>query len=68
MDVNRKRQNPGLICTCNDLYKDDILDSLDAGCTESEDVMYDHVTQFRCMMCKPELEEIIIEYNQQINR
>jgi NAD(P)H-nitrite reductase large subunit len=59
VDTNLRRKTPGLICTCNDLYIDDLVDSITAGCDEAEDVMFDHNTQFRCVQCKPIIEKLI---------
>lgn len=60
MDTNRMRADRTLVCTCNDLHREDIKQSIDIGCAEPEEIMFDHATQFRCDMCRPIL-EIMIE-------
>lgn len=31
MDADRKQQDPTLVCTCNDLYQQDIAEAIDWG-------------------------------------
>ncbi|MEZ5492071.1 MAG: hypothetical protein R3F50_17435 [Gammaproteobacteria bacterium] len=53
MDANRKRAEPSLGFTCNNLYFNDIKDSIERDCDEPDGIMFDHATQFRCEMCRP---------------
>ncbi len=53
MNFEQRAREPELVCTCNDLYRRDIQDSIDGGCEDVEEIMYDQMTQFRCEMCRP---------------
>lgn len=59
MDYKKRKENSGLVCTCNDLYRDELLESIEAGYDEAKDVMFDHDTQFKCCECKPIIEAMI---------
>ena len=59
MDVNRKRADPLLVCTCSELYLSDIKESVERGCEDPEEIMFDHATQFRCEMCRPILDAML---------
>ena len=59
MDHDRIERDPNLVCTCNDLSTDEINDSIEIGCEDAAEVMYDHATFFRCGECKPNIEKLI---------
>jgi bacterioferritin-associated ferredoxin len=51
MNSDRKAADPTLVCTCNDLYIDDIQDSIDYGETEYREIFAVHGLQPRCGEC-----------------
>jgi NAD(P)H-nitrite reductase large subunit len=59
MDMEKQKSSQGIVCTCNDLYREEIVDSIKAGWEEAKDVMFDHRTHFRCGQCAPLIEAII---------
>lgn len=59
MDIDRKRLEPKLICTCSSLYLEDIQDSINVGWDDVNDIMADHSTHFRCSMCKPIIQRLV---------
>lgn len=59
MNFKQREREPELICTCSDLYRQDIQASIDAGCEDAREVMFDQVTQFRCEQCRPIIERMI---------
>lgn len=59
MNLDQRAREPDLVCTCSDLYRQDIQTSIDGGCEDVGEVMYDHSTQFRCEMCRPIIERML---------
>lgn len=59
MNHEQKAREPDLVCTCSDLYRQDIQDAIDGGCEDAREVMYDQATQFRCEMCRPIIERML---------
>ncbi|MCV6589824.1 MAG: (2Fe-2S)-binding protein [Marinobacterium sp.] len=51
MDEQRKELDPELVCTCNDLYVDDIQDALRLGEREYKDIFSIHEMAPRCCGC-----------------
>ncbi len=66
MDFNKRKENSGLVCTCNNLYREELMESIEAGYDEAKDVMFDHSTQFRCCECKPIIEAMIKKHNKPV--
>jgi NAD(P)H-nitrite reductase large subunit len=62
MNYSRLKQDPTLICTCNDLDRDTIQDAINAGCEDAEEIMFDQATFFRCAECKPRIELMIKKF------
>ena len=60
MDVNLKRAEPSLGYTYNNLYFNDIKDSIERDCDEHDEIMFDHATRFRCEMCRPILDAMLL--------
>ncbi|NRB37691.1 MAG: (2Fe-2S)-binding protein [Pseudomonadales bacterium] len=61
MNHERMKNEPGLVCTCNDLYRESIEIEAAEGCEDSEEIMYAHATFFRCGECKPIIDKIITD-------
>jgi NAD(P)H-nitrite reductase large subunit len=59
MNFERRAKEPNCVCTCSDLYKVDIASSIELGCEDAEEIMYDQSTQFRCGLCRPSIESMI---------
>ena len=59
MDVERKRQDPTLVCTCNDLYVADIQAAVEDFEDEYKEIMQYHYTLPRCGECQDHVEEIV---------
>lgn len=51
MDERRKRADPELVCTCNDLYLADMAQALEAGETAYKDIFMYHDMSPRCCGC-----------------
>lgn len=66
MDFNKRKANSGLVCTCNNLYREEIIESIEAGYDDAKDVMFDHDTQFKCCECKPIVDALIKKYSKSI--
>ena len=62
MNIERIKSEPGLVCTCSDLYRGDIIDSAQYGVEDGEEFMYENGTFFRCGECKPVINRIIDKY------
>ncbi|WP_353895888.1 (2Fe-2S)-binding protein [Aliikangiella maris] len=52
MDIERKKKDPTLVCTCNDLYVEDIQEAIDDGEQDYDEIMQYHYTQPRCGDCE----------------
>jgi len=63
MDSNRKQQNPGLVCTCNDLYAEEITEIIEMGETEYDEIFALLDTQPRCGECVNHVDEIVATSN-----
>lgn len=61
MNYERMKNEPGLVCTCNDIYREAIVEEVGAGCEDAEELMYSIASDFRCGECKPIIERIIRE-------
>jgi bacterioferritin-associated ferredoxin len=59
MNTNRKEADPTLVCTCNDLYIEDIQESIDYGETEYREIFAVHGLQPRCGECVDHVGEIL---------
>lgn len=51
MDIERKKQDPTLVCTCNDLYIEDIQDAINDGESDYLEIMQYNNTLPRCGEC-----------------
>ena len=61
MNFERRAKEPNCVCTCSDLYKVDIASSIELGCEDAEEIMYDQSTHFRCGLSLPIIERMIIK-------
>lgn len=59
MNTDRKEADPTLVCTCNDLYIEDIQESIDYGETEYREIFAVHGLQPRCGECVDHVWEIL---------
>lgn len=59
MNFDQRAREPDLICTCSNLYRHDIQESIDCGCEDVGEIMFDQATQFRCEMCRPIIERML---------
>ncbi len=59
MNADRKEEDPTLVCTCNDLFIDDIQESIDYGDTEYREIFAVHGLQPRCGECVDHVSEIL---------
>ncbi|WP_028469089.1 (2Fe-2S)-binding protein [Neptunomonas japonica] len=59
MNFDRKEADPTLVCTCNDLYLNDIQESIDYGETEYREIFAVHGLQPRCGECVDHVNEIL---------
>ncbi|MCB1683904.1 MAG: (2Fe-2S)-binding protein [Pseudomonadales bacterium] len=63
MNFKQRQKEPDLVCTCSDLYRNDIQASIAGGCEDAREVMYDHRSQFRCEQCRPIIDRMIRQAN-----
>ncbi len=59
MDTERKAQDPTLVCTCNDLYVDDIKEAIEFGEEEYREIFAVHGLQPRCGECRCHVEALV---------
>ena len=59
MNNDKLKRDKGLVCTCNDLRKAEVIDSAHHGCGDADEFMYQHATFFRCGECKPIINRLI---------
>ncbi len=59
MNIQQKRQDRNLVCTCNEIYIQDIQAELDVGTTDENEIMYGCGGMFRCGECKPHISHMI---------
>jgi bacterioferritin-associated ferredoxin len=59
MDVQRKLQDPLLVCTCSDLYVDAIQEAIDEGEEDYLEIMQYNDTLPRCGECQCHVEQLI---------
>lgn len=59
MDVERKRLDPTLVCTCNELHVVDIQEAVDDFEDDYKEIMQYHYTLPRCGECQCHVEEIV---------
>ena len=64
MDTNKRKQNPGMVCTCNNIYREDLMASIKAGCDNAKDVMFDQDTQLRCYDCSFIIDAMIKKHHE----
>lgn len=63
MDEIRKSQDPSLVCTCNDLYADDIEEAINDGEDEYAEIMQYNGTFPRCGECNVHVETLVEKVN-----
>jgi len=63
VDILRKSQNPALVCTCNDLFIDDIAEVSQMGETEYQEIFALLDTQPRCGECEGHVDQIVAKIN-----
>jgi len=63
MNENRKRKDPTLVCTCNDLYINNIEDAIYEGESEYEEIMQYNGTFARCGECHVHVEQLVEKIN-----
>ncbi len=59
MDVDRKKHDPTLVCTCNDLYIKDIQDAINDGESDYLEIMQYNHTLPRCGECDCHIEYLV---------
>jgi len=59
MNEERKKQDPTLVCTCSDLYINDIEDAIAGGEEEYTEILQYNCTFPRCGQCQEHVEDII---------
>ena len=59
MDAHRKEEDPTLVCTCNDLFLNDIEESIECGESEYREIFAVHGLQPRCGECVDHVSEIL---------
>ncbi|TYK64347.1 (2Fe-2S)-binding protein [Colwellia echini] len=59
MDTARKAQDPTLVCTCSDLYVDQIQQAIEDGENEYNEIMQYNYTFPRCGECKEHIDELV---------
>ncbi|MCJ8339362.1 MAG: (2Fe-2S)-binding protein [Pseudomonadales bacterium] len=59
MDITRKQQTPGLVCTCNDLYAEEIAEITAMGETEYKEIFALLDTQPRCGECVSHVNQFV---------
>ncbi len=60
MNFNQRAAEPQLICTCNDFYRHSIEESIAAGCEDADEMMFDLGSQFRCEVCRPLINRLVL--------
>lgn len=63
MNEARKLQNPLLVCTCNDLYVDNIEEAINEGEYEYAEIMQYNDTFPRCGECHVHVEALVEKVN-----
>jgi len=61
MNAARKLQDPSLVCTCNDLYVEDIEEAITEGEDEYAEIMQFNDTFPRCGECHVHVEALVDE-------
>lgn len=59
MDSDRKEHDPTLVCTCNDLYINDIQEAIDGGEEDYLEIMQYNDTYPRCGECQSHVEKMV---------
>jgi bacterioferritin-associated ferredoxin len=59
MDVVRKSQVPSLVCTCSDLYVDEIQQAIDDGEEDYVEILQYNYTLPRCGECQCHVEQLV---------
>ena len=59
MNEARKLQDPSLVCTCNDLYIDNIEEAITEGEDEYAEIMQYNDTFPRCGECHVHVQQLI---------
>lgn len=59
MDTERKQQDPTLVCTCNDLYVDNIKEAITEGEYEYIEIMQYNDTLPRCGECEAHVADLV---------
>lgn len=59
MDSDRKKQDLTLVCTCNDLYIEDIQEAIENGETDYLEIMQYNDTLPRCGECDCHVEYLV---------
>jgi len=59
LDENRKKLDPTLVCTCSDLYLNDINEAINEGEDEYREIMQYNDTLPRCGECQCHVEQLV---------
>jgi bacterioferritin-associated ferredoxin len=59
MDEQRKQADPTLVCTCNDLYIDDIEAAITEGIVDYVEIMQYNDTLPRCGECDCHVQRLV---------
>jgi len=62
MDTERKIQEPTLVCTCSELYIDDIQEAIEEGEKDYVEIMQYNDTLPRCGECQCHVESLVSSF------
>jgi bacterioferritin-associated ferredoxin len=63
MDIERKKQDPSLVCTCSELYVEDITEAIEAGEEDYIEIMQYNDTFPRCGECDEHISNLVNKHN-----
>ncbi|MDX2368987.1 MAG: (2Fe-2S)-binding protein [Colwellia sp.] len=63
MDIEKKLRDPTLVCTCSDLYINDIKDAIYQGEEDYVEIMQYNYTLPRCGECKDHIDSLVHQCN-----
>jgi len=64
MDTERKKQEPTLVCTCSELYIDDIQEAIVEGEEDYVEIMQYNDTLPRCGECQCHVERLVSSFTE----
>lgn len=63
MDIERKKLDPSLVCTCSDLYIEDITEAIEEGEEDYIEIMQYNDTFPRCGECDDHISDLVHDYH-----